>query len=331
MESLNQDALFLWLATNPSPRFEYQGHLFEAYQESDTPPSGTLVRVRIIYQEISAQKSLAEWLIALASTLKLPHVYIASIKRQVALHCIELALPLGLSSDRVTMFPYDLAELHVFNTDLPKLSVPGLLVMDMDSTAIQIECIDELAAMAGVGEQVAAITERAMQGELDFEQSLRQRVAQLKGADANIITTLCHQLPLMPGLESMLAELKSHGWRLVVASGGFTPFVGHLKQLLNLDAAFANELVITDAKLAGTVTGKVVDAQYKADVVAHCSAQWNIPRGQRVAIGDGANDLPMVKAADFGIAFHAKPKLAAAADANIRHLDLRVLPYLLQN
>ncbi|MCL1088279.1 phosphoserine phosphatase SerB [Shewanella profunda] len=331
MESLNQDALFLWLAASPSPRFEYQGYTFEAYQESETPPLGTLVRIRVIYQEISAQKSLAEWLLTLARTFKLPHVYIASIKRQVALHCVELALPLEPSPELLATFPHAWAELHIFNTELPKLSVPGLLVMDMDSTAIQIECIDELAAMAGVGEQVAAITERAMQGELDFEQSLRQRVAQLKGADASIIATLCKKLPLMPGLEPMLAELKLHHWHLVVASGGFTPFVGHLKQLLNLDAAFANELVIIDGKLAGTVTGKVVDAQFKADVVERCSAQWNIPKGQRVAIGDGANDIPMVKAADFGIAFHAKPKLAAAADAHIRHLDLRVLPYLLQN
>lgn len=330
MESLNQDALFVWLAASPTPRFEYQGHAFEAYQESAGVPAGSLFRMRLIYDDLRVESALSAWMLSLAKTLGLDVIDIAPIRRQVALHCIELALPLEPSRELLATFPSDLAECHLIRQALPKLSEPGLLVMDMDSTAIQIECIDELAAMAGVGEQVAAITERAMLGELDFEQSLRQRVAQLKGADACIIESLCERLPLMSGLEPMLAELKSHQWRLVVASGGFTPFVGHLKQLLNLDAAFANELVITDGRLVGEVTGKVVDAQFKADVIAACSADWQIPPGQRVAIGDGANDIPMVQAADFGIAFHAKPKLAAAADANIRRLDLRVLPYLLQ-
>ncbi|SIQ44056.1 phosphoserine phosphatase [Shewanella morhuae] len=326
MESLNQDTLFLWLAADHSLRFERQGQVFERYQESAIPADTS--RLRIIYQDTSAQVSLSAWIALLAQS---SHVIgISDIERQVGLHCIELALVSPLSQAQLEAFPLSVAELHVITLALPRLNHPGLLVMDMDSTAIQIECIDELAAMAGVGERVAAITERAMQGELDFEQSLRQRVAQLKGADANIISTLCANLPLMSGLEPMLVELKSHGWRLVVASGGFTPFVGHLKQLLSLDAAFANELVITNGKLAGEVTGKVVDAQFKADVVERCSEQWNIAKGQRVAIGDGANDIPMVMAADFGIAFHAKPKLAAAADANIRQLDLRVLPYLLQ-
>lgn len=330
MESLSQDALFVWLAASPSPRFEYQGCAFEAYQESVGTPQNALFRMRLIYDDLNVESALATWILSLAKALELKVVHIAPIRRQVALHCIELAFPIEPSCELLATFPNDLAEYHIIRQALPKLSEPGLLVMDMDSTAIEIECIDELAAMAGVGEQVAAITERAMQGELDFEQSLRQRVAQLKGADANIIERLCDRLPLMSGLESMLAELKSHHWRLVVASGGFTPFVGHLKQLFNLDAAFANELVFTNGKLAGTVTGKVVDAQFKADVIVACSADWQIPQGQRVAIGDGANDIPMVKAADFGIAFHAKPKLVAVADANIRRLDLRVLPYLLQ-
>lgn len=330
MESLHQDPLFVWLAASPLPRFEYQGYAFEAYQESMVMPSGCLFRMRLIYDDLSVESALSAWLLSLTKTLGLELLYIAPIRRQVGLHCIEIALPVEPSRELLMTFPHDLAECHVIRQALPKLSEPGLLVMDMDSTAIQIECIDELAAMAGVGEQVAAITERAMLGELDFEQSLRQRVAQLKGANASIIEALCGRLPLMPGLESMLAELKSYHWHLVVASGGFTPFVGHLKQVLSLDAAFANELVITDGRLVGEVTGKVVDAQFKADVIAACSAEWQISAGQTVAIGDGANDIPMVQAADFGIAFHAKPKLAAAADANIRRLDLRVLPYLLQ-
>ncbi len=330
MESLNQNALFVWLAASLTPSVQYQGLNFEVYQESAGIPKDTITSMRLIYADIAVEDQLAAWIVSLAQELELTTVLISPVRRQVGLHCVELAFSSALSREILATFPHELAELHLIKGELVRLSQPGLLVMDMDSTAIQIECIDELAAMAGVGEQVAAITERAMQGELDFEQSLRQRVGQLEGADAKIIQTLCDRLPLMPGLEAMISELKSYHWRVVVASGGFTPFVGHLKQLLHLDAAFANELVVTDGKFAGTVTGKVVDAQFKADVIERCSQEWHIPAGQRVAIGDGANDIPMVQAADFGIAFHAKPKLAAAADANIRHLDLRVLPYLLR-
>ena len=115
-----------------------------------------------------------------------------------------------------------------------------------------------------------------------------------------------------------------------MASGGFTPFVNHLKQLLDLDAAFANELDIAEGKLLGTVSGQVVDAQFKADTVESSAKQWSIAMGQRVAIGDGANDIPMINIADFGIAYHAKPKLAVVADVNIDKLNLKVLPYLFQ-
>ncbi len=278
--------------------------------------------VRLVWQEAALTDSV---LAAIGGNC----VSVCTLERQNALFGLEL---IGDDTDKLAAVFADMqgVESFVLPQTLARLNVPGLLVMDMDSTAIKIECIDELAAMAGVGEAVAEVTERAMQGELDFEQSLRQRVAKLAGADAGIIDDLCARLPLMEGLTEMLAELKSHGWRLAVASGGFTPFVGHLKQTLGLDAAFANELVIADGKLVGEVTGTVVDANFKADVVSRLSAEYGIGDGQRLAIGDGANDIPMVQRADFGIAFHAKPKLAAAADAAIKALDLRVLPFLLR-
>lgn len=329
MSSLDPHALFLWLASQPSLGFECQGYRFEAYQESTMPPRAGTVRIRLIYETPSAEGALLAWILALAKAQALEVLPIAAIERQVALHCLELTLPREPSAALLEAFPYAMAQLHLIKEPLPRLSVPGLLVMDMDSTAIQIECIDELAAMAGVGAQVAAITERAMQGELDFAQSLGQRVAQLKGADASIITRLCERLPFTPGLVAMLEELKSYDWRLVVASGGFTPFAAQLQQQLGLDAAFANELVITDGQLAGEVSGTIVDAQFKADVLARCQTQWQIAKGQSIALGDGANDLPLINAADLGIAYHAKPKLAAAADVHISHLDLRVVPYLL--
>lgn len=206
---------------------------------------------------------------------------------------------------------------------------PGVLVMDMDSTAIQIECIDEIAKLAGVGEQVAAVTARAMNGELDFAQSLRQRVAALKDAPESILKQVLDAVPLMPGLESLVAFLQQYQWQVVIASGGFTYFTEALKQRLQLTATFANELEIINGKLTGQVLGAVVDAQTKADVVLQIASQYRIPASQTVAIGDGANDLPMLAVAALGVAFHAKPKVQAQAKAAIRQGSLLQLLYLL--
>ncbi len=209
--------------------------------------------------------------------------------------------------------------------DAPTLNEPGLLVMDMDSTTIEIECIDEIAKLAGVGEQVAAVTELAMLGELDFAQSLHQRVATLSDAPETILADVAKKIPLMAGLETLLAELKKHNWRIAVASGGFTYFADHLKELLQLDATFANELEIIDGKLTGKVLGSVVDAQVKADSLTLLAKQYQIPATQTVAMGDGANDLVMMAAAGFGVAFHAKPIVLAQADSSINQQGLDCL------
>ncbi|WP_127020539.1 phosphoserine phosphatase SerB [Rheinheimera mangrovi] len=211
------------------------------------------------------------------------------------------------------------------------LKQPGVLVMDMDSTAIQIECIDEIAKLAGVGEQVAAVTARAMNGELDFAQSLRQRVATLKDAPESILKQVLDAVPLMPGLEALVAFLQQHQWQVVIASGGFTYFTEALKQRLQLTATFANQLEIIDDKLTGQVLGAVVDAQTKADVVQQIASQYQIQSSQTVAIGDGANDLPMLAVAALGVAFHAKPKVQAQAKAAIRQGSLLQLLYLLES
>lgn len=207
----------------------------------------------------------------------------------------------------------------------PKLAEPGLLVMDMDSTTIEIECIDEIAKLAGVGEQVAAVTELAMQGELDFAQSLHQRVATLADAPEKILADVAKNIPLMAGLENLISELKKHNWRIAVASGGFTYFADHLKDLLALDDTFANVLEIVDGKLTGKVLGSVVDAQVKADSLALLAKQYQIPERQTVAMGDGANDLVMMAAAGFGVAFHAKPIVLAQADSSINEQGLDCL------
>lgn len=205
---------------------------------------------------------------------------------------------------------------------IPHLRTPGLLVMDMDSTAIQIECIDEIAKLAGTGDEVAEVTERAMRGELDFTASLRQRVATLKGADVSILSQVLEQLPLMPGLVSLVLKLETMGWKVAIASGGFTFFADHLRERLHLCEAVANQLEIVDGKLTGEVIGTVVDAQYKASTLTRLAEQYNIAPEQTVAIGDGANDLPMLKRAALGVAYHAKPKVNEKAEVTIRHASL---------
>lgn len=204
----------------------------------------------------------------------------------------------------------------------PKFSEPGLLVMDMDSTTIEIECIDEIATLAGVGEEVSAVTELAMQGKLDFSQSLYQRVGKLKNAPEQILADVAKDIPLMDGLETLITELKQHQWRIAIASGGFTYFADHLKALLSLDAAHANTLEIIDGKLTGQVLGKVVDAQAKADCLSLLSTEYSIPHSQTVAMGDGANDLVMMEAAKLGVAFHAKSIVKEQADTAINHSGL---------
>ena len=205
------------------------------------------------------------------------------------------------------------------------LKQAGLLVMDMDSTAIQIECIDEIAKLAGTGDMVSAITERAMRGELDFSQSLRQRVATLKDAPEGILQEVKQHLPLMPGLVETVKELKNHGWKVAIASGGFTYFAEVLQQKLDLDFIAANQFEIIDGKLTGNVQGVIVDAQYKAQTLQQLAQQFNIPTENTVAIGDGANDLTMMQVANVGVAYHAKPKVQQLAQVIVNFTDLTAL------
>ncbi len=204
-----------------------------------------------------------------------------------------------------------------------------LVVMDMDSTLIQMECIDELARMHGVMEEVAAITTRAMAGELDFEQSLRARVGMLKGLAWDRVTSLADRLPVTEGAPEMLAVLRRLGYRTAVISGGFTFAADRLKRELGLDFAFANELEVRDGVLTGRVLDPVVTAARKADLLERIARQEGIAIEQTIAIGDGANDLPMLERAGLGIAFHAKPKLKAAADTSVSRGGLDRMLYLL--
>lgn len=205
---------------------------------------------------------------------------------------------------------------------LPDFSQPGLVLMDMDSTTIQIECIDEIAKLYGVGEAVSAVTAAAMRGELDFNESLRTRVGKLNGASELVLKEVADTMPLMPGLLSLIAGLKAANWKVAIASGGFTYFANRLKQDHGFDAAFANTLEIVDGTLTGNVTGEIVNADVKARTLNTLAAEYNIPLSQTVAIGDGANDLVMMAASSLGIAIHAKPIVQEKAAVSLNHLDL---------
>lgn len=211
----------------------------------------------------------------------------------------------------------------------PSLNEPGLLVMDMDSTLIDIECIDEIAKLAGVGEKVAAVTEQAMRGEIAFNDSLNHRVACLDGVPEQQLQQIRDSLPIMPGVQLLIAILKQHNWKLAIASGGFTYFANHLKARLDLDEAVSNTLVIEQGILTGEVSGEIVNADVKARTVKALAERWGVPSAQTVAMGDGANDLVMMAESALGVACHGKPVVNEKADVAIRLGSLHCLLYFL--
>ena len=204
-----------------------------------------------------------------------------------------------------------------------------LVVFDMDSTLIQAEVIDELAKEAGVGEAVAAVTKSAMRGEIDFDESLKQRVAKLKGLDASVLGKVAERLQLTEGAETLLLTLKKLGFKTAILSGGFNYFGQYLKQRLGIDYVHANELEIVDGKLTGKVIGPIVNGQRKADLLKSIAQVENIQPEQIIAVGDGANDLPMLSVAGLGIAFRAKPLVRQTAKQAISTLGLDSILYLL--
>lgn len=204
-----------------------------------------------------------------------------------------------------------------------------LVVFDMDSTLIQMEVIDELARRAGVYDAVSAITASAMRGEIDFPTSFRSRMALLKGLSADALDDVAADLPLTPGTRRLMRTLKTLGYKTGIISGGFTHFAERLRADLGFDYVYAHELEIEDGKLTGRIVGDIIDGARKADILRQIAASENIALAQTIAVGDGANDLPMLSVAGIGVAFHAKPLVRAKAQHSISSMGLDALLYLL--
>lgn len=205
-----------------------------------------------------------------------------------------------------------------------------LICFDMDSTLIQTEVIDELAKYAGVGEKVKEITESAMRGEIDFKESFTKRVSLLKGLDASVMQEIAENLPMTEGLERVMLALKKYGYKIAILSGGFTYFGQYLQRKFNIDYVYANELEVDDdGKLTGHYVGEIVDGRRKAELLRLIAQVEKLDLEQTIAVGDGANDLPMLSLAGLGIAFHAKPKVTANARQSINTIGLDGVLYFL--
>ena len=248
--------------------------------------------------------------------------------------CIEFSVR-GTPKDREAMqsellkLSSELGMDFSFQLDNMYRRMRRLICFDMDSTLIETEVIDELAQRAGVGEKVKAITERAMRGEIDFKESFTERVALLKGLDASVMEDIARNLPITEGVDRLMFVLKQYGYKIAILSGGFTYFGNYLKRKYDIDYVYANELEIEDGKLTGRYVGEIVDGRRKAELLKLIAQVEHMNLAQTIAVGDGANDLPMLSEAGLGIAFHAKPRVVANAKQSINTIGLDGVLYFL--
>lgn len=255
--------------------------------------------------------------------------------RKDARACIEFSLR-GNAKDRNAM-QAKLMELSntmemdfSFQEDTMFRRMRRLICFDMDSTLIQTECIDELAIRAGVGDEVKEITARAMRGEIDFKQSFTERVALLKGLDVNVMKDIAENLPITEGADRLMSVLKRYGYKIAILSGGFTYFGEYLQKRWGVDYVYANELEVdNEGKLTGRYTGDIVDGQRKRELLRIIAQVEKVNIAQTIAVGDGANDLPMLTESGLGIAFHAKPRVVANAEQSINTIGLDGVLYFL--
>lgn len=249
--------------------------------------------------------------------------------------CIEFSLR-GNPADRAALqtelmnMSQEMAVDFSFQHDDMYRRMRRLICFDMDSTLIQTECIDELAKRAGVGDQVKAITARAMRGEIDFKESFKERVALLKGLDVSVMKEIAELLPITEGTDRLMSVLKTCGYKIAILSGGFTYFGEYLQRKYGIDYVYANELEIDEnGKLTGRYVGEIVDGHRKAELLKLIAQVEKVNLAQTIAVGDGANDLPMISEAGLGIAFHAKPRVVANARQSINTMGIDGILYFL--
>ena len=249
--------------------------------------------------------------------------------------CIEFSLR-GNPADRASLqtelmnMSQEMAVDFSFQHDDMYRRMRRLICFDMDSTLIQTECIDELAQRAGVGDQVKDITARAMRGEIDFKESFKERVALLKGLDVSVMKEIAEQLPITEGTDRLMSVLKTCGYKIAILSGGFTYFGEYLQRKYGIDYVYANELEIDEeGKLTGNYVGEIVDGHRKAELLKLIAQVEKVNLAQTIAVGDGANDLPMISEAGLGIAFHAKPRVVANARQSINTMGIDGILYFL--
>lgn len=248
--------------------------------------------------------------------------------------CIEFSVR-GTPRDREAMQEHlmklagELSMDFSFQLDNMYRRMRRLICFDMDSTLIETEVIDELAIRAGVGDKVKEITARAMRGEIDFKESFTERVALLKGLDESVMKEIAENLPITEGVDRLMFVLKQYGYKIAILSGGFTYFGNYLKNKYGIDYVYANELEIVDGKLTGRYVGEIVDGRRKAELLKLIAQVERVDIAQTIAVGDGANDLPMLSEAGLGIAFHAKPRVVANAKQSINTIGLDGVLYFL--
>ena len=293
-----------------------------------------LGRILTAQQIASVSNIIAEQHLNIDNIVRLTGRIPLDEKQRAAKSCVELSVR-GTPIDRQQMQESFLELSSELNFDISFQEesmfrrMRRLICFDMDSTLIQTEVIDELAVRAGIGDKVKAITELAMQGEIDFEESFRQRVRLLKGLDVTTMKEIAEKLPITEGLDRLMKVLQKVGFKTAILSGGFTYFGNHLKEKYGFDYMYANELEIVGGKLTGNYVGDIVDGKRKAELLRLIAQVEKIDLRQTVAVGDGANDLPMLGIAGLGIAFHAKPKVKQTADHSLSSVGIDGILYFL--